>query len=972
MESPSRSSSCADREREGPSAEAGGGDVRGERRGGDGGGGDGGGGDGGDSDSGDAETAVADLVAAAEEMAAEMRRSAGEFARSLPARPTLYTACLQAFHSALWARLAPTIDEAATLEPMDLLMLITWAQDYGEKLDHLLGEASHTASANAPRQLLSWWGGVQRQLIAAYAAHYHRTWGGWLRNLHVAEVERLVSEHRAGPDEETKACNSTSSMAPVDLLSMLNAPFTNVAALQVPALTNALVAVCAEVIVSYAAMQRQLLHTIGHGLLHLKHNPDGGALPIRSAADDEGPEVEVPNDGRVSAHIVCAVLMSCSTIVAMLTSLVAQIDLGISPDRTDADEEDGRRGSAERGAAYKQGQIRLREGYLFKQPVSSSFGHGKRRWLVLRPDCIEWYTSEEEPTPKGSLLLTMGSVATLDDVSAPAMLTIKSSTDGPQLVLRAEMGRRLSVTSAGAVDGASAPSLLTEWHGAVQRAVTELANPLSVPWPEYMAVGEAGQVDGGGDGVGVGPQREADSSHGRAEGGEGGTEGGKQGGVDGSAADGGTAPASTAVENLAALPGEWPLPLGDQVAKQALARAKQELERMTPSAIAVLAAISLYRLPHAVEGGLEAACALALGEHLVLEPASTLMRSLHACLASSRWFRARLHPAHAARLEHSLLQMLVAHALETLLVAKAPSTADLGGARSELPKMSVESGWRALKLLQQMSEMFEGVDPSQAETLCAPLRAVLDLTACPLSRLAPNFAILQQRHPDVGSMVAAALLPWRSDLSRAESEAVLKAVAGQRQRLREGYLFKQPVSSSFGQAQRRWLVLRPDCIEWYTSEEEPTPKGSLLLTMGSVATLDDVSAPAMLTIKSSTDGPQLVLRAEMGRRLSVTSAGAVDGASAPSLLTEWHGAVLKALVEFGSLPNMSLRDPLWSCVEMASLVGSPFGLAISSLVGKRTQRATRARGISLAGLADTIVPSRTPARSTGHQGKGAI
>ena len=56
-------------------------------------------------------------------------------------------------------------------------------------------------------------------------------------------------------------------MAPIDLLAMLDAPFASLASLQVPALTNALVRVCGEVLAFYANLMRAFIQAVGDAVL---------------------------------------------------------------------------------------------------------------------------------------------------------------------------------------------------------------------------------------------------------------------------------------------------------------------------------------------------------------------------------------------------------------------------------------------------------------------------------------------------------------------------------------------------------------------------------------------------------------------------------------------------------------------------------------------------------------------------------
>ena len=94
-------------------------------------------------------------------------------------------------------------------------------------------------------------------------------------------------------------------MAPIDLLTMLNAPFASLKSLQVPALTNALVGVCADTLTYYAGLQRAYVATVGNMVLN---DGEGGGK-------DGTP---LPNSPSVAAEAVCAVLNNAERTIEMI------------------------------------------------------------------------------------------------------------------------------------------------------------------------------------------------------------------------------------------------------------------------------------------------------------------------------------------------------------------------------------------------------------------------------------------------------------------------------------------------------------------------------------------------------------------------------------------------------------------------------------------------------------------------------
>lgn len=107
----------------------------------------------------------------------------------------------------------------------------------------------------------------------------------------------------------------------------------------------------------------------------------------------------------------------------------------------------------------------LREGWMDKLPVSSSFGAWQRRWMVLCTDHIEWRASASSAA-KGHIALANATV-TLDNDSAPKLLHIRRHKL-PQLALRAPTSEPTEKRQ----------QLLREWHTAVEAVVQQLADGL--------------------------------------------------------------------------------------------------------------------------------------------------------------------------------------------------------------------------------------------------------------------------------------------------------------------------------------------------------------------------------------------------------------------------------------------------------------------------------------------------------------
>ena len=127
-------------------------------------------------------------------------------------------------------------------------------------------------------------------------------------------------------------------MAPVDLLSLLNAPFAMVKQLQVSALTNALVAACAEVVADYVVAQRTFVHSIGDDTIHPAGDYASAVAAAVSATlaatsgTSGGSHVVAPTvlppDGPTAACAVCAVINNSERTIELLESLLAHIDRG--------------------------------------------------------------------------------------------------------------------------------------------------------------------------------------------------------------------------------------------------------------------------------------------------------------------------------------------------------------------------------------------------------------------------------------------------------------------------------------------------------------------------------------------------------------------------------------------------------------------------------------------------------------------
>lgn len=104
-------------------------------------------------------------------------------------------------------------------------------------------------------------------------------------------------------------------MAPTDLLTMLIAPFGSLKALQVPALTNALVSVCGDVLAYYAALLRSFVTSVGDDVL--QGGGSGGTVAV-----------PLPTTPSIAGAAVCAVLNNAERTIEMIDQLGAHVDAG--------------------------------------------------------------------------------------------------------------------------------------------------------------------------------------------------------------------------------------------------------------------------------------------------------------------------------------------------------------------------------------------------------------------------------------------------------------------------------------------------------------------------------------------------------------------------------------------------------------------------------------------------------------------
>ena len=111
----------------------------------------------------------------------------------------------------------------------------------------------------------------------------------------------------------------------------------------------------------------------------------------------------------------------------------------------------------------------VREGYLEKLPVKSTFGKWQRRYLVLSVDGVAWQLSATSSIeqPRGWMALTGSSEVALDDPASPSLLQIRSAphAGSETLTLRASTSEAAGERQ----------QRLREWHGAFKRTVCELA-----------------------------------------------------------------------------------------------------------------------------------------------------------------------------------------------------------------------------------------------------------------------------------------------------------------------------------------------------------------------------------------------------------------------------------------------------------------------------------------------------------------
>ena len=187
-----------------------------------------------------------------------------------------------------------------------------------------------------------------------------------MRNLHDVDVESLGRGEIDNLREEGLA----STMAPIDLLSMLNGPFSSLKGLQVPSLTNALVAVCADVVVLYAKLLREYVQGMG-------------TVTVRPPTGVPAPAASV--DGMISAAGVCAAVNNAERMVELLEKLADHIDEGVEEE--EGAEEDTSETDMLR--ALPVGDDRAREAMLAAEAelgtIGSSGVHLLATLVIYRP-----------------------------------------------------------------------------------------------------------------------------------------------------------------------------------------------------------------------------------------------------------------------------------------------------------------------------------------------------------------------------------------------------------------------------------------------------------------------------------------------------------------------------------------------------------------------------------------------------------
>jgi hypothetical protein len=277
---------------------------------------------------------VANLLAVSTDVINEMLVAADDFRYSEPPRLPFFERCIKEFHVQLYANLAHLLADVSALQPMDALQLLAWLQEYRERL--IASEAPPTdppldvvqnqliaypRGASHPRAISS---DLERPRVAvphahvrsrrrvdrAYAAQSRLTWEQLCLNLHTADIEALVrGQVDGGIDGEMPG-----SMAPYDLLRMLNEPFAPLVSLQVPALTNALVGVCADVLTYYASLQRMFITSVGNELL--ERTLGGGGVS----------SLPMPATPFLAAGAVCSVLNNAERTIEMVTQIGTHVD----------------------------------------------------------------------------------------------------------------------------------------------------------------------------------------------------------------------------------------------------------------------------------------------------------------------------------------------------------------------------------------------------------------------------------------------------------------------------------------------------------------------------------------------------------------------------------------------------------------------------------------------------------------------
>jgi len=152
---------------------------------------------------------VSELLAVASDVVDEMLATADDFRYAANPRLDLFEACMRAYHTHIYAQLATLFVDTSRLSPMAALHTIAWLQEYRERL----------ATAGSP-PLQPPLDEAQTELVGAYAGQARATWEQCIDRLHAADAIKMARGEIDGGSGGKPA-----TMAPVDLLTLLNAPF---------------------------------------------------------------------------------------------------------------------------------------------------------------------------------------------------------------------------------------------------------------------------------------------------------------------------------------------------------------------------------------------------------------------------------------------------------------------------------------------------------------------------------------------------------------------------------------------------------------------------------------------------------------------------------------------------------------------------------------------------------------------------